>query len=145
MSDEIDYKRLAMANRALWAEIWATRQAGGEFATEEEEIIAEQMAAHPEYEPLWETIEELGDYQFDPEREENPFLHVSMHVTLDRQLRADDPPCVKATLDRLVERGEDAHEAQHAMLRVFVRQLWAVMTEGKQFDVEKYCKELSAL
>jgi hypothetical protein len=145
MSEKEDLKNLAMVNRELWSTIWAARHNKEGLDSNEERIIAQEMEAHTEYEWFWNHIEELGDYQFDPESEVNPFLHVSFHVTLERQLQANDPPCVRTTLDRLLARGDDPHESKHAIMNVFVQQLWKVLSEHTKFDVKRYCRELAKL
>jgi len=145
MDEEVDFKRLALVNRAYIGGIWHRMKENDEDFSDEEELIAEQMLAHPEYREVWENIDELGDRYFDPAQEENPFLHITLHVTLERQLRAGDPPCVQETMERLRERGVDPHEAQHAILRVLVQEMWEVMTQERSFDVQRYSEELKKL
>jgi len=143
MDKDINYKQIALLNRAYMAEIWRKMNANADL-TEEEEILAEQMQAHPEYGEVWED-KQLGDHLFDPTKEENPFLHVSLHVMLERQVRANEPPCVRKTIERLTALGEDPHEVQHAILRILVQQLWAVMTQRRPFDMKQYREEIEKL
>jgi len=143
MDENIDYKRIALLNRAHMAEVWRKLN-DNEDLTEEEDLLAEQMQAHPEFGALWES-EEMPDHLFDPSREENPFLHVSLHVMLERQIRSGEPPCVARTVERLERLEEDPHDVRHATMRILVSEIWEVMTQRRQFDVKHYCEEIEKL
>jgi hypothetical protein len=143
MDEHLHYKQIALLNRAHMGEVWR-KVNDNEDLTEEEELLAEQMQAHPEYGEMWEK-ESLTDHPFDPSREENPFLHVSLHVMLERQIRSGDPPCVRQTVERLEALGEDPHEIRHAILRVLVQEIWEVMTRQRPFDLQHYCEEVEKI
>jgi hypothetical protein len=143
MAEDINYKEIAKINRAYMAEVW--RKANdNEDLTAEEELLAEQMQAHPEYSDIW-TDEDMGDHLFDPAREENPFLHVSLHVALERQILSGEPPCVREAVERLEAQGEDPHEVRHAILRILVAQIWQLMAERRPFDAKRYCEAIEKL
>jgi Domain of unknown function (DUF1841) len=55
----------------------------------------------------------------------NPRLHLLMHQAVADRLLHDDPPEDWLELEALLERGVDAHEAQHAVGRRFVEELIA--------------------
>jgi len=143
MDENINYKQLALLNRAYMAEVWRKTN-DNEDLTEEEELLAEQMQAHPEYGEMWES-EEIADHLFDPTREENPFLHISLHVMLERQAHSGNPPCVARTFERLEAAGGDPHEVRHAMLRILVQEIWRVMAEHQPLDVKRYCEQIETL
>ena len=150
MDEGADYKAIALLNRAYMGAIWRKmkkndEESDDEDLNDEEELVAEQMMAHPEYNEVWENIEDLGDRFFDPAQGENPFLHITMHVALERQLRSGEPPCVRETMERLTARGMDCHEAQHAILRVLVQEMWGIMTQERSFDVQRYSEDLKKL
>ena len=143
MDENFHFKEMALLNRAYMAEIWRKVNDNKDL-TEEEDLLAEQMQAHPEYGDLWES-EEMAEHLFDPTREENPFLHVSLHVVLERQIRSGQPPCVRRTVERLEVQGEDPHDVRHAVLRVLVGEIWEIMTQQRKFDVKRYCEEIEKL
>jgi hypothetical protein len=143
MDENTNYRQIALLNRAHMAEVWR-KVNDNEDLSEEEDLLAEQMQAHPEYSDVWES-EEMADHLFDPTREENPFLHISLHVMLERQVRSGNPSCVARALERLETEGEDPHEARHALLRVLVQEIWRVMTQHQPLDVKRYCEEIDKL
>ena len=145
MNGETDYKALAQLSRAHMAAVWArARQDNGPLNTEDQ-ILADLMEMHPQYYGFWESIEQYGDRFFDPTCEDNPFLHVSLHVAVERQIRAGAPLLVLQTVQRLVARGDDPHDARHAVMAVLVRQLWDRTMQGRPFDVQRYAAELERL
>jgi hypothetical protein len=111
----------------------------------DEEIYAEQLELHPEYQEFLATsgldetfLDEMG-------QEVNPHLHLMTHVILEKQLRFNDPPFVRQTIGRLEARGVDPHEARHAVMTVLVELMWEVVTQKRSFDNKRYEKELKKL
>jgi len=143
VNEDIPYKEIAMLNRALMADVWRKIDANEDLSPEEE-LLAEQLQAHPEFSYVWEN-DEMLEHAFDPEREENPFLHISLHVMLERQINMAEPPCVRQAVERLEARGEDPHEVRHAILRVFVEELWTLLARKERFDVERYHDRIEKL
>ncbi len=143
MDEDIHYKELALLNRAYMAEVWRKLN-DNEDMTVEEDLLAEQMQAHPEYASFWED-EEMLEHQFDPEREENPFLHISLHVMLERQITSNNPSYVRAAVERLEARGEDPHEVRHALLRILVGEIWQVLSGKGPFNEKRYRREIEKL
>ncbi len=72
-------------------------------------------------------------------------LHAGMHEAVETQLAEDDPPQASATLARLQEAGITRHHAVHAIARVFMRRMQAVLTTDWPFDDEAYVAELRDL
>jgi hypothetical protein len=144
MNEDMNYKAAALLNRAVMAEVWR-KLSEGLPVDESEEILAEQMIEHEEYHQLWDNIEQVGEYCFDPQREENPFLHVSVHVGVEQQIRSGEPACVAEAVERLVERGGNPHEARHAIARVLVEHIARILREKQPFDKQKYCEEIRKL
>ena len=55
----------------------------------------------------------------------NPRLHLLMHQVVADRLLHDDPPEDWIAFDALLERGVDAHDAQHAVGRRLVEEMVA--------------------
>ncbi len=64
----------------------------------------------------------------------NEQLHTTMHVIVENQLAANDPPEVSATLKRLVADGLTRHEAVHAIASVVAEALFGVMKKRQKAD-----------
>jgi hypothetical protein len=145
MNEDVNFKNIALANRARLAEIWRQAREDVDQLRGEERVLADQMLAHNEFRKVWDTIETVGDHMFDPKKEANPFLHISMHVALENQIASNDPPETRETFERLVEGGMDPHEAKHAILRVLIHEIWNILSQHERFNRERFCKELAKL
>jgi len=91
-----------------------------------EALLVEVMQEHPEYHALWNAQEALlqSDFAANP-AQVNPFLHVSMHLTLREQASIDQPPGVRDLHQRLCAR-HGRLQAEHRMMEClgpFLQQL----------------------
>ena len=60
------------------------------------------IEAHPEYGHYLEDIEQYLDKEWLPEDgESNPFLHMSLHLSLQEQSAIDQPPGIRAIHQQL--------------------------------------------
>jgi hypothetical protein len=110
--------------RRFFCNAWDKHRAGAAGTPLERMAIA-CMIEHPEYHAL------LGDPEAAVERDfpveagrENPFLHLSMHLSLDEQASIDQPPGVRALLLRLQERTGDRHRAAHEAMECLGEVIW---------------------
>jgi hypothetical protein len=60
----------------------------------------------------------------------NPHMHIMIHVIVERQLAADDPPGVVAVADELAKRGVSAHDTRHEIGMAAAEQVFDAI-EGK--------------
>ena len=76
------------------------------------------IEAHPEYARYLENIEDYLDKTWTPEDgETNPFLHMSLHLSLQEQAAIDQPPGIRAIHGQLCARyGGDWIRAEHDMM-----------------------------
>ena len=75
----------------------------------------------------------------------NEQLHTTMHVIVENQLAANDPPEVSATLKRLVADGLTRHEAVHAIASVVAEALFGVMKKRQKADLVAIGRALARL
>lgn len=102
-----------------------------------EALVADVVAAHPEYHALL-TNAEL-DQEYTPERgETNPFLHMALHVSLREQLTSDRPPGIAAVIRRLARQKGDLHQAEHLLLECLGRVLWEAQRNNRLPDEAAY-------
>ena len=110
------------------------------------ELYNKHLARHPEYAAFLDCPEaECHEYVDESGQEVSPSVHIHLHVVLEKQLRLDDTAFVRETLDRLLARGVDRHEAEHAILNVLVHELWRMLKHNRPYDGERYQKELKKL
>lgn len=102
-----------------------------------EALVADVVAAHPEYHALL-TNAEL-DQEYTPERgETNPFLHMALHVSLRDQLTSDRPPGIAAVIRQLARQKGDLHQAEHLLLECLGRVLWEAQRNNRLPDEAAY-------
>jgi len=72
-------------------------------------------------------------------------LHATMHVIVENQLAAGNPPEVGATLERLVTSGLTRHEAVHAIASVVAEALFDVVKRNVELDHAAVARSLRRL
>ncbi|MCX8004759.1 MAG: DUF1841 family protein, partial [Burkholderiaceae bacterium] len=99
--------------RRFFCAVWRKHRAG-ELLQPIEAAALEWIERHPEYHALLEDEAAALAAEFPPEEgRANPFLHLSMHLALSEQAAIDQPPGIRAALQRLRDRCGDEHAAAH--------------------------------
>jgi hypothetical protein len=124
--------------RQFFFDAWAKFRAGRPL-TGLEAMAAEHIGRHPEYHAVLEQPDRHRDRDWPPELgETNPFLHLSMHLSIGEQLSIDQPPGVKARYLALAERLGDAHAAQHAVMDCLAEMVWRAQRDNLPPDGAAY-------
>ena len=124
--------------RQFFFDAWAKFRAGQPL-TDLEAMAAEHVGRHPEYHAVLEQPERYRDRDWPPELgETNPFLHLSMHLSIGEQLSIDQPTGVKARYLALAERLGDAHAAQHAVMDCLAEMVWRAQRDNLPPDGAAY-------
>ncbi len=86
-------KKLKKLNRERIHSIWEIAKNGNlGILTGEERRYAEVMLEHEEeYFNQFEMADLTYEHQYDPGTDENPFLHIALHVVVEDQLEAGEP------------------------------------------------------
>src|SRR5688572_1720446 len=70
-----------------------------------EKVAVEVISGHPEYHAVLDKPDAFADKDYLPEfGETNPFLHISMHLSIAEQLSIDQPPGIRRFHEALSER-----------------------------------------
>ena len=111
-----------------------------------ETLASDWMVEHPEYHDLLADPEGALGQDYTPERgETNPFLHLSMHLSISEQISINQPPGIKEIADKLSQKLGSTHEAQHAMMECLGQVMWEAQREGQPLNPEKYLEALKKL
>jgi len=104
-----------------------------------ETMAADWIRHHPEYHDLLSDVETAltRDYQVDGSQA-NPFLHLSMHLSIDEQISIDQPPGIRALATELTLKLDDAHAAQHEIMECLGEMIWNAQRNGTPPDGEAY-------
>ena len=87
--------------RRFFAHVWQHRLAPLQLDGLQQKALR-IIEAHPEYGHYLEDIEQYLDKEWLPEDgESNPFLHMSLHLSLQEQSAIDQPPGIRAIHQQL--------------------------------------------
>ena len=104
-----------------------------------EAIAADWIAEHPEYDSDLADLEaaRAAVYAVEDGRT-NPFLHLSMHLSISEQVSIDQPRGIKQAFELLQTRLGSAHEAQHHVMECLGQMLWESQRSGRPPNGEGY-------
>lgn len=107
--------------------------------------VAAVIAEHPEYVASLESDAALGT-EFTPESgQQNPFLHMGLHLAVREQVATNRPQGIAAIHDKLSKRLGSSHSAEHAMLEPLAETLWEAQRNGRMPDEQVYLEKLRRL
>ena len=102
-------------------------------------IAARWIAEHPEYHAdLADGAAAQGALYTVEEGRTNPFLHLSMHLTIEEQCSIDQPTGIRQAVQLLAARRGALHEAHHEVMECLGEMIWASQRSGLPPDGEKY-------
>jgi hypothetical protein len=104
-----------------------------------EASAADWIEQHPEYFDALADLPAALAAVYDVEAgRSNPFLHLSMHLSIAEQLAIDQPSGIKQAHALLSRRLGSAHEAQHQVMECLGEMVWASQRSGLPPDGERY-------
>ncbi|MFP8778708.1 DUF1841 family protein [Hydrogenophaga sp. RWCD_12] len=129
--------------RRFFCSVHAKQQAGE--AMEAIEMLAGQwIAEHPEYHAAFSDVDaalaQLG--QPGDGTQENPFLHLSMHLSVSEQCSIDQPPGIRQAVELLAARRGDLHQAHHEVMECLGRMVWESQRSGRPPDGHAYIDQV---
>jgi hypothetical protein len=124
--------------RRFFCETFRKHEAG-EILTPMEAIARDWIMQHPEYRDDFRDVEAAlaADYSVD-RGQTNPFLHLSMHLSIAEQVSIDQPPGIRAAFVALAQRLDSEHEAHHQIMECLGEMLWKSQRSGLPPDGVAY-------
>jgi Domain of unknown function (DUF1841) len=96
-----------------------------------EAIAGRWIAEHPEYAAdLADEAAALARVYAVEEGRSNPFLHLSMHLTIEEQCSIDQPRGIRQAVELLAARRGSLHEAHHEVMECLGEMVWASQRSG---------------
>lgn len=104
-----------------------------------ETVAADWIGQHPEYHADFDDLEAAlaAVYDVDAGRT-NPFLHLSMHLSISEQVSIDQPHGIKQAYELLAAKRGSAHEAHHEVMECLGEMMWESQRSGLPPDGHKY-------
>ena len=124
--------------RRFFCSVYAKAQAGQ--ALEAIEIIASQwIDEHPEYHAeLADADAAVARVYAENAARTNPFLHLSMHLSVSEQCSIDQPRGIRQAVELLTARLDSLHDAHHAAMDCLGEMLWESQRSGRPPDGNAY-------
>lgn len=105
-----------------------------------EALALEWLREHPEYASDFADAAVARVYQDGI----NPFLHLSMHLSISEQCSIDQPPGIRAAVEQLLQT-RDLHEVHHMVMEELGLMLWESQQSGKAADGAAYVERVNKL
>ncbi|MEO8057872.1 MAG: DUF1841 family protein [Burkholderiales bacterium] len=124
--------------RRFFCETWRKHR-GALPLTPIEAQAADWIREHPEYHADLADVDAALAAVFDVEGgRTNPFLHLSMHLSITEQVGIDQPSGIRQAFELLRHRLGSAHEAQHQVMECLGEMIWASQRSGLPPDGQAY-------
>jgi len=117
---------------------------GQPAALEPIEVLAGQwIERHPEYHADLANLDAALQAMGVPEpQRDNPFLHLSMHLSISEQCSIDQPPGIRQAVELLAARRGSVHAAQHEVMECLGRMVWDSQRSGTPPDGAAYLDQV---
>lgn len=124
--------------RTFFCEAWRKHRAG-EPLSAMDTLAAQWTERHPEYHADLADLEAAlaAVYTVDAGRT-NPFLHLSMHLSISEQVSIDQPRGIRQAVELLTARLDSLHDAHHATMDCLGQMLWESQRAGRPPDGDAY-------
>jgi hypothetical protein len=111
----------------------------GEPLTPLEGQAAQWIDQHPEYSQELSDLEAALETVYRVEEgHTNPFLHLSMHLSITEQTSIDQPRGIRQAVELLAARRSSLHEAHHEVMECLGEMIWASQRSGLPPDGQAY-------
>jgi hypothetical protein len=128
--------------RRFFCEAWRLRD-GSAPVTPLQSIALHWIHQHPEYHALLEQPDAAREAEFTPDSgRENPFLHLSLHLSLVEQLQIDQPPGIRDAWQALMRTAPDEHDAAHRAMQALAETIWEAQRTNTPPSNERYLERL---
>ena len=132
--------------RSFFFEAWAKFSAQKPL-TDLEKIALGIMHMHPEYHAILNQPEQFKSQEYFPELgETNPFLHMSLHLSILEQISINQPMGIADIYQKLKLKHQNEHHfehiAQHDILECLAETIWQAQRNNAAMDSASYLQLL---
>jgi hypothetical protein len=104
-----------------------------------ETIAAQWMDEHPEYQADFADVDRaLAMVYESAEGRTNPFLHLSMHLSISEQSSIDQPRGIRQAIELLTHKRNSLHQAHHEAMDCLGTMLWESQRARRPPDGDAY-------
>ena len=104
-----------------------------------ETIASLWLDEHPEYHAQLADVDAaLQAMQQADDGKSNPFLHLSMHLSISEQCSIDQPRGIRQAVELLTHRRDSLHLAHHEAMDCLGKMIWESQRAGRPPDGDTY-------
>ena len=104
-----------------------------------ETIASQWIAEHPEYHPDFRDPVAALEKMYDVEGgKTNPFLHLSMHLSISEQCSIDQPQGIRQAVELLTAKRNSLHDAHHEAMDCLGQMVWESQRASRPPDGAAY-------
>jgi len=124
--------------RRFFCTVHAKSQAGQPLEALET-LVSQWIAEHPEYHPDLADADAALQKMYDVEGgRTNPFLHLSMHLSISEQCSIDQPRGIRQAVELLAAKRNSLHDAHHEAMECLGQMVWESQRSGRPPDGAAY-------
>ena len=125
-------------HRRAFVDAWAKARSGQPLDPVEAQIV-QIVRMHPQYQNALTDPDRVLQRDFVPALgDDNPFLHMGLHIAILEQLSTDRPVGIRRLHQTLTAVTGDPHTAEHRLMDCLAAGLWRVQHDRKPFDDKDY-------
>ena len=137
MKDELNQELTAARN--FYFNVWKKHLEKKPLEPLEQQIVS-IIEQHPEYHEFFENPEKQKTITNPSDLYQNPFLHISLHLSILEQLSINKPPGIKDIYRKLILKQKGAHNAEHIMMQCLQEMINESMAKGEEPKSELFLK-----
>ena len=104
-----------------------------------ETLASQWIAEHPAYHAEFANVEAaLAKVYTNTQGQSNPFLHLSMHLSISEQCSIDQPRGIRQAVELLTHRRNSLHDAHHETMECLGKMLEESQSAGRAPDGDAY-------
>jgi len=104
-----------------------------------ETLASQWVAEHPEYHADFSDVQAALARMYEvKDGRVNPFLHLSMHLSISEQCSIDQPRGIRQAVELLSARRDSLHTAHHETMEALGRMVWESQRSGRPPDGQAY-------
>jgi hypothetical protein len=124
--------------RRFFCQVYAKQQAHS-LIDALEVLAGEWVAEHPEYHADFADVDAALARMYDvKDGKTNPFLHLSMHLSVSEQCSIDQPRGIRQAVELLTARRDSLHDAHHETMDALGKMIWESQRSGRPPDGHAY-------
>ena len=97
------------------------------------------IAEHPEYHADFSNVDAALERMYEvKDGKTNPFLHLSMHLSVSEQCSIDQPRGIRQAVELLTAKRDSLHDAHHETMDALGQMIWESQRSGRPPDGHAY-------